>query len=306
VKGGDNSLWVNIDGTWHGKGGILTSDPFAARDYRGNIHVLVRGSDGNVWDFIYDPILKTGHWIGLGGYITGRITAAQDPINHAIMRMAVIGGDNALWICDFDINAEVGVWTCLGGCLATGPYILFDPSGIEHILVCGCDYSLWDRKGVWSGASYARTWNYLGGYLASAPVAAIEPGINNHVAVYVMGGDNALWMCDVNSGTEPETGAWYGLGGIITKDPFVVADPSASKIHAFVRGSDSSLWKNIISTSPISPLENQWQCLGGSILTYAPGASISSNIQAFVIGTDHSLWRNTHAKVSAGSNATDE
>ncbi len=299
AKGGDNSLWVNIDGTWYGKGGILTSDPFAAKDYNGKIHVLVRGGDDSVWDFIYDPVLDTGHWKSLGGYITQIPTAAQDPINHGIMRVAVIGGDNALWICDLDINAETYVWASLGGVLTTRPYILFDPSGIEHILVKGGDNALWDKKGVWGGSSYTRTWNLLGGYLANAPIATIEPGINNHVAAYVRGGDNALWMCDVFSDSEPEIGTWHGLGGVITTDPFVVADASANKIHAFVRGGDSALWENIFSTSPWNPGGNQWQGFGGLLLAYTPGALIASDTQAFVIGTDHALWRNTHATFSA-------
>jgi hypothetical protein len=77
-------------------------------------------------------------------------------------------------------------------------------------------------------------------------------------------------------------------------DPFVVADSSASKIHVFVRDSDSALWENIFSTSPWNPGENQWQGIGGLLLAYRPGACIASNTQAFVIGTDHALWRNMH------------
>ncbi|OPY52781.1 MAG: hypothetical protein A4E49_01733 [Methanosaeta sp. PtaU1.Bin112] len=302
VKGGDGALWANVDGTWYGKGGFLTSDPFAVADYNGRIHVLVRGGDGSVWDFIHDPIMKTGHWKCLRGYITEKPTAAQDPSNHGIMRVAVIGGDNALWIFNLDINAETGDWTSLGGCLSTRPYIIFDPSGIEHILVRGCDYSLWDKKGVWGGSSYARTWNFLGGFLANGPIAAIETGVNNHIAVYVMGGDNALWMCDVNSSSEPETGVWHGLRGVISSDPFVIADPSASKIHAFVRGTDSALWENTVVISPGNPVGSQWKYIGGLMLIHTPGAFIASETQAFVIGTDHAMWRNTHATVSAGSN----
>lgn len=301
VKGGDDSLWVNIDGTWHGMGGFLTSDPFAAEDYNGKIHVLVRGGDGCVWDFIFDPTKGTGHWICLGGYITGRPTAAQDPTNQGIMRVAVIGGDNALWICDLDLNTESGVWTGLGGCLTTGPYILFDPLGIEHMLVRGCDNALWDKKGMWSGSSYTRTWNFLGGRLANGPVATIVPGINDHVAAYVKGDDGALWMCDVNSGSDPEAGTWYSLGGIISSDPFVIADTSSSKIHAFARGGDLSLWENRFSTSPWNPEENQWQGFGGSLLAYAPEGLIATNTQAFVIGTDNALWRNAHATLSVSS-----
>jgi len=117
--------------------------------------------------------------------------------------------------------------------------------------------------------------------------------------VFVKGGDNALWMCDVFSDSEPEIGTWHGLGGVITTDPFVVADASANKIHAFVRGGDSALWENIFSTSPWNPGGNQWQGFGGLLLAYTPGALIASDTQAFVIGTDHALWRNTHATFSA-------
>jgi len=130
--------------------------------------------------------------------------------------------------------------------------------------------------------------------LANSPIATIQPGVNNHIAVFVKGGDDALWMCDVLSDSEPETGTWHGLGGVITTDPFVVADPSANKIHAFVRGSDSALWENIFSTSPWNPGGNQWQGIGGLLLGYKQGAFIASNTQAFVIGTDHALWRNMH------------
>ena len=80
-------------------------------------------------------------------------------------------------------------------------------------------------------------------------------------------------MCDVSSGS-PETGTWYGLGGVISSDPFAVADTSANKIHVFVRGGDSALWENVFSTTPWNPIGNQWQGIGGSILTYTPGAAI--------------------------------
>jgi hypothetical protein len=301
VRGGDNALWVKIDGFWQSKGGVLASTPFAAKDYNGKIHVLARGSDNYVWDFIYDPIAATGHWKSLGGYTTEMATSAQDPTNHGIMRIAVKGGDNALWICDLDINTETYSWASLGGSLTTYPYIVFDTSGNEHILVRGFDSALWDKKGVVSGSSYTRTWCLLGGYLANAPIALVEPGVNSHIAVFVKGGDSALWMCDVNSAGEFELGTWYGLGGVITSDPFVVADTSANKIHAFVRGGDSALWMNTFSTNPWNPNGYLWQGIGGSILTYTPWACIGVNSQAFVLGTDHALWRSTHNTFSVDS-----
>jgi YD repeat-containing protein len=187
VKGGDNALWLNIDGSWQGKRGYLTSDPFAVEDYNGRIHVLARGGDNAAWDFIYDPVSHSGEWVGLGGYITEGLTAAMDPANHNLMRVAARGGDEALWTCDLDINIKSSSWSFQGGVLTSRPYILFDPSGREHILVRGGDNALWDRNGDWTGSSYTRTWSPLGGILANSPVATIEPGADSRIAVFAKG-----------------------------------------------------------------------------------------------------------------------
>jgi len=299
VKGGDNALWLNIDGYWQDKGGYLTSDPFAAEDYNGRIHVLARGGDNGAWDFIYDPVTQSGEWVGLGGYITEGLTAARDPANHNLMRVAAKGGDEALWTCDLDINTRSSSWSFQGGVLTSRPYIIFDPSGKEHILVRGGDNALWDRNGEWTGSSYTRTWSPLGGILANSPVATIEPGADSRIAVFVKGGDDAIWMCDVDSSSETETGSWHRLGGVISSDIFAVTDISRSKIHTFARGSDMALWENAFTTSPWNPDGGQWQYLGGSILDYRPGATIAAITQAFVIGTDNGLWQNMQVTASA-------
>jgi len=299
VKGGDNALWVNIDGTWRGKGGVLTSDPFAVKDYNGKIHILVRGSDYAVWDFIYDPAVSTGHWKYLGGYVTSGPTGAMEPTYHNFLKVLAIGLDNALWQCNLNINTEATEWKSLGGFLTSGPYAIFDPAGRLHIFVRGGDNALWDCEGIIGTDSNLHfTWSCLGGRLLSRPTACIEPNFADYIAVFAKGGDNGLWMCDVNSAA---TGTWYSLGGVISSDPFAVADTSANKIHVFVRGSDSALWKNIFSTDPWNPGGKQWQGIGGSILTYTPGATPERINQAFVIGTDHALWRNSHTTPSTAS-----
>jgi hypothetical protein len=300
VKGGDNSLWVNIDGSWRPKGGVLSSDPFAAKDYNGKIHVLVRGGDNAAWDYIYDPSSATGHWKGLGGYLTSGPTAAMEPSYHTYMRVAAKGGDNALWQCDLNINTESFVWYTNGGCLTSRPYVIFDPAGRQHTLVRGSDNALWDCEGILgSDAIYHWTWCGLGGNLMSGPTASIEPSFTNYVAVFAKGADSALWMADVYTASQPETSIWYRLGGVIASDPFVVADSSNNRIHAFVRGSDSALWECIFSTYPWNPNGNQWQCIGGAILPYTQGATIRISTQAFAVGTDHALWRNIHTTFSA-------
>jgi hypothetical protein len=301
VRGGDNALWVSIDGTWRGKGGSISSDPFAVKDNNGKIHVLVRGSDNAAWDFIYNPQTSAGQWKWLGGIIKDGPTGAMEPTYNNFLKIAARGSDNTLWHCNLNINTMSTEWKPLGGLLASGPYVIFDPAGRLHIFVRGADNALWDCEGIIGTDSNIHfTWSGLGGKILSRPTACKEPSLtgyfNDYIAVFAKGGDNALWMCDVSSATQPETGTWSCLGGIINSDPFAVADPSDKKIHTFVRGSDSALWKNIFSTYPWNPSEKQWQGIGGSILTYTPVAT--PNNQAFVIGNDHALWRNTHTTFS--------
>jgi hypothetical protein len=106
-------------------------------------------------------------------------------------------------------------------------------------------------------------------------------------------------MCDIDSGSDPEIRTWHGLGGVISSEPFVVADASACKIHAFVCGGDSALWENRFSTSPWNPGGNQWQGFGGVLLPCSPGGLIAGNTRTFVTGADNALWQNAHATLSA-------
>ncbi|MBN1324520.1 MAG: hypothetical protein JW986_11075, partial [Methanotrichaceae archaeon] len=109
VRGGDNSLWVNVDGTWEGLGGYITSDPYAVMDDLGRIHIFARGSDGALWDRMLDS-----GWVPLGGGIASNPCAALLP-GSGHLKIAVIGADNALWINDFDTGTLTGSWSGLGG-----------------------------------------------------------------------------------------------------------------------------------------------------------------------------------------------
>ena len=135
--------------------------------------------------------------------------------------------------------------------------------------------------------------------MANNPIATTVPGADSRIAVFAKGGDDAIWMCDVASSSETETGSWHRLGGVISSDIFAVADSSGGKIHTFARGSDMALWENAFTTSPWNPEGGQWKYLGGSILDYRPGATLIGTIRAFVIGADNGLWQNTQATASA-------
>lgn len=301
VKGSTNQLHVNIDGTWKNapviSGGVTaTSDPFAVKDTNGKIHVLVRGSNGHAMDLIYVPSTNYAKWKDLSGSIAGGLTGAKDPYNSYILRVAVRGTSNALYTGDLNVNTEsFGGWVSQGGSLTSRPYIMFDPSGMEHILVRGSAGNLYDKKGVWGGSSYTRTWNSLGGSLASGsnPVATIEPGFTSFFGAFVRAATNAAYFGDVYTGS-PETLGWHSMGGSLTSDTFAVADSTAQRIHVFVRGTDSKLYEKVIpyayTTGGVS-----WHALGGSLLPYTSGAVIGSDTKVYVVGNDHALYRKTYA-----------
>ncbi len=49
VRGGDGSLWDNVNGNWYNVGGVIESDPNAIRDMYGRLHVAAVGGDNGLW-----------------------------------------------------------------------------------------------------------------------------------------------------------------------------------------------------------------------------------------------------------------
>lgn len=49
VRGGDGSLWDNVNGNWYSMSGFIESDPNAIRDMYGRLHVAAVGGDNGLW-----------------------------------------------------------------------------------------------------------------------------------------------------------------------------------------------------------------------------------------------------------------
>ena len=272
VRGGDNALWDNVDGSWQSLGGAINSDPYAVKDSQGKIHVLVRGGDAALWDRVLD-----GGWTCLGGAITSNPSATLSADNH--IKVAVRGADNSLWVKD--ITADT--WTPLGGVIISNPQAIVDSRGRMHILVRGGDNALWDN--------IDGSWKPLGGIIASDPRSFENPLYPGYIHTFIKGGDNALWRNDLNA--SDDTSTWHGLGGVIAQNgdgiamgnPFAVADVNGV-VHAFIQGSDTSLWDNA---------DGNWQGFGGFIKS-SPNAIRDENgwIQVAIVGGDDALWVNRY------------
>jgi hypothetical protein len=271
VKGGDNGLWDNVDGTWLSLGGALASDPYAVKDGTGKIHVLVKGGDGALWDRILD-----GGWTNLGGAITSKPSAALSA--NDVVKIAVRGSDNSVWLKDL----TTGSWTSLGGYIDSNPQVIFDVQGNLHVLTKGGDGALWDNvNGIWQNR---------GGSITSDAMPVINPLDTRYVYVFARGGDGGLWCNALDTTTN--TATWQNRGGFISTSsiglykgkPDPAVDPDGV-LHTFIRGGDGGLWDNA---------NGIWYSLGGSTKS-DPNALRDKNgkLRAAIVGADNRLWINT-------------
>jgi len=231
VKGTDNALWIrDIDadsitlGGWSYMGGYLKGDPFlvASNDGSNYVYTLVIGGDDGLWvnkaDTGPTPVSSTA-WYGFGGTLTSELSGAIEPVANGILKVAVRGSDNALWMCDIDLVASPSgdikyAWSPLGGTVTSNPYVTFDTSGNIHTFVRGTDNQLWDNKGIWGSGVYEHYWYPLGGLITSDPKPLMNP-FTNKIDIAVRGEDGALWVNRMNPNT-PAYYNWYGLGGFTT------------------------------------------------------------------------------------------
>ncbi|MDD2754109.1 MAG: C25 family cysteine peptidase [Methanothrix sp.] len=291
VRGADNALWDNVDGSWVYIGGTLTSAPYAAKDKNGRIHIVVRGADYALWDYVFDTASWTGSWKGLGGYLGSMATASMEPTYGVWMKIVVRGGDNSLWLCEFNVDdLSTYNWIGFGGYLNSWPFVIFDQDSRMHVFVAGGDNALWDNRGILSSGVYYHNWHSLGGIMQDAPFSTLELGYNGYLLAMVRGSDNALWIADIYAKSDPETCNWIGFGGVLASEPFASTDTSG-RVHTFVRGSDGAMWENVFSSNPWNPSGAQWIGYGGSINIWSPQALMDGQTYAYVQGLDNAMWR---------------
>jgi hypothetical protein len=291
VRGGDNALWDNVDGSWICLGGTLTLAPYAAKDKNGRIHIVVRGGDYALWDYVFDTASWTGGWKGLGGYLSSMATAAMEPTYGVWIKIVVRGSDNSLWLCDFNVDDLSSYnWIGLGGYLNSWPFVIFDQNSRMHIFVAGSDNALWDSRGILSSGVYYHNWHSLGGVMKDAPFSTLKPGYSSYLLAMVRGSDNALWIADIYALGDPETCNWISFSGVLTSELFASTDTSGG-VHTFVRGSDSAMWENVFCSNPWNPSGAQWIGHGGSISMWSPQALLNGQTYAYVQGGDSSIWQ---------------
>ncbi len=242
--------WQVVGGPgWDSVPAVITSDPAAAADGSGGVHVIVRGSDNSYLEQVLTGSSWSG-WEALGGIFTSDPAVAFDPTSGHVF--AVGRGGNGSYFVN-ERGASWSGWTSLGGTFTSDPAIVADSTG--RILVVGrgpgnAFFVSTRTGGTWSA------FESLGGTLTSDPtVVADEAG---NVYVFGRGGNGAYY--ETVRDTAGTWSSWAGLGGVLTSDPAAVVDGSG-RVYLFGRGGDRSLfWQRRVSGT-----WSGWAGLGGVI-----------------------------------------
>lgn len=158
-------------------------------------------------------------------------------------------------------------------------------------------------------------WESLGGVFTSAPHAVTWGEQDEHLFVFAVGTDQALWY---RQGDGNAWSGWASLGGVVTSRPYAVKSGDVS-IDVFALGVYSDLlhwhfennawtrWPLVETTQggvyrsyesarrvvDVGPYRN-WESLGG-ILISPPcavmfGAAPAQSLLVFALGLDHAVW----------------
>lgn len=235
-----NGIWEDLGGAPAG----ITQSPGAAVRGGFNIHLGIRGSDGQLYHRYWNGNQWSG-WEQRGG------TLASGPslVSWDAGRLDgfACGTSQNLIHCSWNVATGWSQWENLSAVLPTQYPIQFAPAAVSwntnrldvfatragdgHLLHCW-----WD--GVrWNG------FEDLGGILNAAP-AVVTSGMNR-LECYGRGTDGQVYQRRWN-GTRWDT--WQGLGGMaLASAPTAVVGEQG--ISLFARGTDSALWTRRVSSS---------------------------------------------------------
>ena len=256
--GDDTAVWMRAQITpridtysdWTSIGGSSTSDVSVVQTPPSHAtptaYLFMRGPDNSLWFNRGNEVSGPwdGPWTSLGGYLASAPGAGANVNGQATV--LVRGSDNALWYRQADSPGTITFtdWATLGGAM-NGPPSVAEING-GFVLYRGQDNAAWFLRDTtpFAGSAVApATWSNqasLGGYIISNPTMAPNHFPGNDLEVFVVGGDNALWVA-ASLGSGSPFGPWQSLGG------FLVGDPSAARnedgtVEVLAIGSDGALW----------------------------------------------------------------
>ncbi|RFS81245.1 hypothetical protein D0T12_33275 [Actinomadura spongiicola] len=234
VRGTDNQVFVNtvtpsgaVTGYSLVPGLTVTGDIESivpVDEPAGSVRIFARGPEGAVWT----NVRRNGSWAGwssLGGFITSDITASRlfSPIGGSI-RIFVRGSDNRVYLNQVSPSGASG-FRAVDDMRVTSNIAIRDSDAVNafEIFARGEDNRVYVRGLAVTGS----TWKPLDGVTATSDIAVTSQ------AVYVRGGDNAIYTNPQNSGNGSFTG-FRRVEGPVTGNPaaFTQAGPFAQYLLA--------------------------------------------------------------------------
>ena len=217
-------------------GGRIVGAPAGVARRVGQLEVVVRGTDDNLW---LKQRLADGSYSGyakLDGPVSSRpsLSARGDGRVDLVARAR----DGRLLHRMSSTPGAWSGWVSLGGVLleGTAPAVAWTPGGRLDVYGVGTDKAVWRRSrsasGVWS------SWQKMGGSTRN-DLTAVATG-THEVTVAARGTDNAGWALTVPSSTS--VGSWKRLGGVLVEAPAVAAAPGSTTPVVIGTGTDGNLW----------------------------------------------------------------
>ncbi|MGD0977559.1 MAG: DUF2341 domain-containing protein [Candidatus Bathyarchaeia archaeon] len=235
VRGLDDRIYY---GDWMVLPGSTIDSPAAAM-LGNDLHIVVRGSDGNsLWcGYLTDPADPESFsgWTLLSGATNSAPTLTS---NGTALCLVVRGLDNRVYYCCYS-EGVWGQWYAVPtGATPDAPAACMLGNDL-HIVVRGMDgSSLWDTIVSCEG-TVVRGWNLVSGATPSKPVLACS-GADN-LCLVVEGMDNAIYYRSYTGSTD-SWGDWSALPTGATIDG-PAATVVGSMLCMVVRGSDgNTLW----------------------------------------------------------------
>jgi hypothetical protein len=196
--------------TWASLGGALTTAPGIASVAANKFAVVGRGTDGAIWERVYDGSTWS-EWASLGGYAWSNASIEADNVAGAWRYVvSVVGTDLSVWqVPTASMTARpLGSWSSARS---------FSGHGLGN---ANTSAAFWSPKALsTAGGDHAvflvdpaHNWGVgLGGNLTSTASVTRQP--DGSVLVFARGADRALWMISYDASG---AGTWTSLSGNIS------------------------------------------------------------------------------------------
>jgi hypothetical protein len=202
-RGTDNRLWFSEDTTagWDPLGGRLTSKPGVASLGGAAYAVFVRGTDGAVWERVFNG-LKWADWTRIGGQVlAGTGPAAAYLTGTGKLVIGVVGTNHQVYL---KMANGSGGFFSIGGQTTVNPALAAASPNTLAAFYRGDDDAGYYTH--YTEATGPAAWQPMGGRLTSG-LSAASGTVNGTVTTYTIGlGTNSEVYGDVGSWTsDPPT-----------------------------------------------------------------------------------------------------